>query len=243
MINVLIAEDNNVLATQLSHYLIYKDKNINILDIINDGSKVINSYIEHSPDVIILDISLPNKNGVEILDYLCKLNYKEKNICNIVIISGELHTLTLNYISKVYKIFEKPFCFEELYYAIIEVYTNNLEKNFEILCKNEIINLGFNPANIGTRLIIEAICMQKMQNTIKFNLNEIYAKLGKKYNISERNVRWNIEKAIDSMYRYAPKNIIDKFFMYCNNQKPTPKSVISMILEELTYYNIEEYKL
>ena len=61
--NILIVEDEIKLATLLSDYFTQAHYNV---DCLHDGSLVIDWVKTHAPSVILLDIMLPGKNGMEI---------------------------------------------------------------------------------------------------------------------------------------------------------------------------------
>ena len=64
-ITVQIAEDQSILAMQIANFLT-QDKDIKIINISSTGEETINSYTALSPDILILDLNLPNKNGAEV---------------------------------------------------------------------------------------------------------------------------------------------------------------------------------
>lgn len=92
-----------------------------ITGITTDGYATIDSYLKNSSDILLLDIDLPKKNGIEVIDYLTFLNEKEQNKCNIIILSGSLPRFDLINTSKVYKIFRKPTAMEEVVDTIREI--------------------------------------------------------------------------------------------------------------------------
>ena len=75
-ITVLIADDNVELTSVLSSYLT-KDEAIKVVNIAYDGESAIKAYLKYAPDVMILDLKMPKKNGIQVLDTLCTLNRTE----------------------------------------------------------------------------------------------------------------------------------------------------------------------
>lgn len=69
MKKILIIEDEKALAHSIELFL--KNENFNIV-ISHDGEEAIDTFYEVSPDLVILDINLPNKNGWEICDEIRK---------------------------------------------------------------------------------------------------------------------------------------------------------------------------
>jgi len=66
-----------------------------------------------------------------------------------------------------------------------------------------------------------------------FSMKDIYSRLSQKSEVSIRNIKWNIEKAINSMYRFSTNENLFKIFPNYDARKPTPKYIISMALYEL----------
>lgn len=60
---ILIVEDEPKLAALLRDYLVLAEYSVHIIE---DGSKVVDWVTENQPDLILLDIMLPNKNGMEL---------------------------------------------------------------------------------------------------------------------------------------------------------------------------------
>ena len=119
MIRVQIAEDDSRQSSLLKNYLTKEEMEITVIT--TDGYATIDSYLKNSPDILILDIDLPKKNGIEVIDYLTFINAKEQNKCNIIILSGSLPRFDLINTSKVYKIFRKPTAMEEVVDTIREI--------------------------------------------------------------------------------------------------------------------------
>ena len=65
MLNVLIAEDNVPISVLLLNTINTND--VRCLGILNEGTKVYKKVKELNPDVLILDLKMPGKNGLEVL--------------------------------------------------------------------------------------------------------------------------------------------------------------------------------
>ena len=63
-IRVLLVDDHPMVQTGLKSCLAYYD-DIEIIGAINDGSEVLQTAIELKPDVILMDVSMPNLNGID----------------------------------------------------------------------------------------------------------------------------------------------------------------------------------
>ncbi len=68
-IDILVADDENAIADIIKFNLIKHGYNIRIA---NDGEETLNAIGETTPDLLILDIMMPKKNGFEVLTELRK---------------------------------------------------------------------------------------------------------------------------------------------------------------------------
>ena len=64
MIKVLIADDHKLLIDGLQP-LLENQKNIQVVDIASNGLEAVEKAMEHKPDIILMDISMPKLNGID----------------------------------------------------------------------------------------------------------------------------------------------------------------------------------
>ena len=62
--SIVIADDHPLILKGLNDFLI--EKNFNVLDSVTNGQDAFKSIVKHNPDVAILDINMPMKNGLEV---------------------------------------------------------------------------------------------------------------------------------------------------------------------------------
>ncbi len=68
---LLLAEDHQIVGEGLSSMLSH---DYDVCGIVADGARVVEEFRRHKPDVVLLDLSLPNRTGIDLLPELIKLD-------------------------------------------------------------------------------------------------------------------------------------------------------------------------
>ncbi len=84
---VIIVDDSSYLANQLVDFFT-KILMRKVLAIGKDGNDAVELYRKHKPDIITLDISMPNKNGEEALEEIIE-EFPDANVIMVSAIRGE----------------------------------------------------------------------------------------------------------------------------------------------------------
>lgn len=64
-IKILIVDDHRTFAEALEVSL-DKEKDLRVVEVVTDGSAAIDAVINHRPDVVILDLTMPGMDGIEV---------------------------------------------------------------------------------------------------------------------------------------------------------------------------------
>jgi len=76
-IRVMLADDH-VLIREGIRQLLEFDGTIEVIDEANDGIECLDKLIKSKPDVLLLDINMPKKNGIEVLEEIKKKSIQTK---------------------------------------------------------------------------------------------------------------------------------------------------------------------
>ena len=206
---VLIVEDETKLARFVELELKHEGYEVFVA---NDGRSGIESYFEHEPDIILLDLMLPQLNGIEV----CRRIRKESNVPIIMLTAkGEVMDKVLGLDNGADDYITKPFAIEEVLARIIvalrHTTINNKENDEKILTlkdltvdlqkhgvkyKNEEIEL--------TKREFELLVYLLQNKNIVITRNQILNQVWGYDYIGETNV-------VDVYIRYLRTKIDDKF--------------------------------
>ncbi|MGB9813853.1 MAG: sporulation transcription factor Spo0A [Thermovenabulum sp.] len=253
-IRVLIADDNKDFCELLQTFL-NEEKDIEVVGIAYDGYSTIEAVKELKPDVLILDIIMPNLDGIAVVERLMGQNLKPK----IIILSAvgqDRFTQKALMIGADYYIV-KPFDFSVLAERIREVakeenrftptsIISHEEKddgqkssacNLEMEITNIIHEIGI-PAHIkGYFYLRDAIAM--VVNNIELLgavTKVLYPTIAKKYNTTPSRVERAIRHAIEVAWNRGCIETINNLFGYTipkEKGKPTNSEFIAMIADKI----------
>lgn len=241
MVNVLIVDDNLLFSKNLINILVKDNPKVRLCSLCTDGEevlKLINSEQENI-DIILLDLRLPNFSGLDILDYIDKKNLT-KYEDSIIVISGEMDMLLkLRSNRYLHSFVDKVSGYEKILKEINDLINiKEVEKSsIEYRIHQELKKLNYNFSYVGTKYIIEALLI--IYNNYQFDNvkleKDIYPKISKKYKKSINNIKTNIINATDLMYYDCNSEVLKKYLRILDDTKPTPKIIMSVILEKLIY--------
>lgn len=241
MVNVLVIEDNFYYSKNLINAISDSNSLMRLYKICTDGKEAISIIKNESNkiDIILLDLQLPSYNGIDILKYIQSNNLiKYKN--SIIVISSHVNLITqIRNNPYLYTYIDKISGFDNVLSKInklIEI--KKLEKDSleHRICK-ELETINYNFSYMGTKYLLETILLlykEKNWEDIKLE-KKIYPILSKKHHKTVNNIKTNIINATELMYCSNDSNMINKYFRFYDNEKPTPKLVISTIIDKLKY--------
>lgn len=235
MVNVLIIEDNIHYAIFIMNSLNKHNPNIRICNIICDGKKAIDFLnIQENIDIVLLDLNLPNYSGKEILE---KINNKEKYANSIIVLSGELDYLSEIYKNNlIYDILYKNTDIERIIKSINSIVSNKNDFNIKKQITEELLYLNYDIANKGTIYLVDTIkyIILNMPNKEFNNLrSEVYPIIAKQNNDSIHNVRSNIARANDKMYKQCEITKLLDYFNFYEDKKPDIRTVVRTIINKI----------
>lgn len=233
---IMVAEDNTSVFSCYQNYF-SKDKTIEFIGHAQDGDTTVKMYKEKNPDLLFLDLRLPKKNGIEILNELT--NHESENIkCNVIVISGdaELRHALFN-TRKVYRIIPKPASLD-LIERTIENFRKEQEADSfsEVKCNDLLMKLKLNPYSKNGRLLTQTIKLCYCDLELLDNMKQIYSILGHRHSCSPERIKSSLRSIIRTANRFATSTTLNSIFYIEDidyNKSISPKHFINGIIINL----------
>ena len=252
---VMIVDDNKEFVKLLTMY-INTQEDMEVIYTAFDGQGVINKIKEKNPDILLLDIIMPERDGLGVLEDMIK--DKETSMPTTIVMSAigqEKITQKAIALGATYYVV-KPFDMATLVERIRDLLSNEIlvdvktqaiccSKNnskvndisLEVRTTNMIHDVGV-PAHIkGYQYIREAILLAvENEDIINAITKNLYPTLARKFNTTPSRVERAIRHAIEVAWNRGQIEMHDKIFGYTvnsNKGKPTNSEFIAMIADRL----------
>lgn len=210
---VMIADDHSLIREGIKQLLEF-DGSIEVIAEASNGVECLEKLETLTPDVLLLDINMPEKNGIEVLEEL------KKNKSNVKVLILTVHN-ELEYLLKAVDIGVDG-------YILKDSESSELKKAIQFVCRGEnYIQASLIPA-LNNRLVnrdidkdkIDSLTNRELEVLIQVANGMFNKEIATNLNISERTVKnhiSNIFKKIDVSDRtqaavFAIKNNIIKLF-------------------------------
>ncbi|TYQ16167.1 UNVERIFIED_CONTAM: two-component system response regulator (stage 0 sporulation protein A) [Acetivibrio alkalicellulosi] len=258
-ITVLIADDNVEFAELLKEYMDqYED--FNVLDIAKDGLIAIEKIVSLKPEVVVLDVIMPNLDGIAVLEKLSTKELERKPIYIMLSAIGQdvfiqkSVSLGADYymikpfdidvlIKRIRQLYEEKYLTAFSYKPIVKntelVSNNKFDQSFdvEIEVTNLMHEVGIPPHMAGYQYLREAI-IQAVKNPKAFGAitKTLYPAVADRFSTSPQKVERAIRNAIESAWARGNPDTIDSLFGYTinyNKGKPTNSECIAMMSDKI----------
>ena len=235
---VLIADDNYDFAKTLRKFL-DNDSEISVIGIAKDGEEAIDEIRENEPDVCLLDMIMPQIDGLGVLEKVSAMNLKRKPIFIVKPFDIEILVERIKQI-KNYKpenTRNKVIENNEIKAQYIKIDNEKDEQNLEALVTNMIHEVGV-PANIkGYLFLREAIMMVVNDiNSINQITKVLYPDIAKKFGTTAPRVERAIRHAIEVAWGRGNQDLIENLFGYTvssDKGKPTNSEFIALLADKI----------
>ena len=199
MIKVLIADDQELIRQSLQ-IVLGMEQDIEVLDAVENGVEVVRSVRKEKPDVILMDIRMPEMDGV-VCTQIIKENYPEIKIVILTTFDDDEYVFNaLKYGASGYLL--KGISMKELAEVVRKVYKGNAMINGDITTK--VLKLFSKMAQSNLTLQVDEELVRELKPTER----QIVALVGKgmsnkeiagKLSLSEGTVRNNLSTILSKL--------------------------------------------
>lgn len=252
MSKIVIADDNKELIMMISEFLSVQS-NIEVTKVFTSGKALLNYLESNQVDVLLLDIFMPEIDGIKVLEELNKPNstyIRPKKIIMLTAFNNESLVARSSQMGADYFII-KPIELNELLKVINMITTpilkkknqsfNLVEEDNSFSLDKEITDLLHEigvPAHIkGYMYLRESITMVYNNIDILGSITKVlYPMVAKKYKTTSSRVERAIRHSIEVAWNRGNVDAISQIFSYTisyNKSKPTNSEFIAMIADKL----------
>lgn len=248
-IKIMVVDDNKDFVKLINMY-INSQKDMVALEPLHDGTNVVNAIKQSKPDILLLDVVMPEKDGLTVLEELSdEIGIDKPIIVMMSAIGQEKVTQKAISLGATYYVV-KPFDMITLIDRVREILKEKDEvKNeymvaygnkslpLEVRVTQMIHDVGV-PAHIkGYQYIREAIMLAVNDEDIINSITKtLYPTLSERFNTTSSRVERAIRHAIEVAWNRGQIEMHEKIFGYTvnsNKGKPTNSEFIAMIADRI----------
>lgn len=253
-IKIMLIDSDSFEAQRLKEQLTNQSV-LELTGVVQDGNEALNKIIELQPDVIIIDLLLPNVDGISLLEDLNGLNLTKEPF--IIITSSITFLDTIEYSFQLgadYYIM-KPYCMEYVVRRIMQIVINNkkvkrvksessivsekMHEEYAIInaVTDVLIELGV-PTNVkGYQYIRDSIVLAIHDMSMLHYITKlIYPSIAAKYDATPSSVERAIRNAIEICFTRTGGDVLYHTFgnaIDVNKGKVTNSEFIGLIADKL----------
>ena len=237
-IRLLLAEDDEKLLEEEKRYFL-SQAGFDLVGAVTNGSDAIKTYNDLKPDVMVLDLVMPVKDGISALEEIKKGDGKIIAVSNV---DNESYASTALNLGADYFLL-KPFSLDELSRKITSIYNKRPYKPYRPSIGNErkiseiFMTVGI-PAHIkGYQFLREAILMAiDSPDIINCITKRLYPEVAERFSTSPSKVERAIRHAIEVAWNKGKIENINSLFgvrIYSVNEKPTNGEFIALVADKM----------
>lgn len=248
--NILIALDEENAKNLNEYFACLSD--YKVVAIVNDGESAIEKLTQYRPDILIMDLILPNKDGFAVLDFIknTMINKKPIVIITSALTNDAFVTKTLQ--SGASSFLAKPCSAETIKNHIDTLfYPSKPIQKMNSATKTKIIEeqitaifltIGIPAHVVGYQFLKEAIKLTLENTNLVNNMTkELYPLVAKKFETNPAKIERSIRNAITTAWNRGKMESINQIFgyqIYGKNDKPTNGEFIALVADKIMLDNV-----
>lgn len=253
-VSVLIADDNKQFADELAASL-NAEADMEVLSVAYDGDEALGLIEQLKPDVVLLDIIMPKRDGLSVLKKLANTRLEKRPVCIAISITGSSHIMeTAAKLGAEYYLL-KPQSSEMIAETIREFSNiqshqqiepasartpqqgNAVVYDLESLVTDFIHELGV-PAHIKGYQYMRTAIMMVVENMelLNYITKQLYPAIAKQYSTTSSRVERAIRHSIEVAWSRGKPETMNEIFGYTidtGKGKPTNSEFIAMVADRI----------
>ncbi len=247
--SVLIADDNKVFADNLKEYLRTRE-DIATVETAYDGEEAYAMIMETKPDIVLIDIIMPKRDGLSVMQKLFNSHLAKKPMCIAVSVTGSERIMQAAQEAGAEYFLLKPQSEEAVYDTIRSFGTRAGRTEFEVVSSEEsksydleslvtefIHELGV-PAHIKGYQYVRTAIMMVVENMelLNYITKQLYPVIAKKYSTTSSRVERAIRHSIEVAWSRGRPETMNRIFGYTidtGKGKPTNSEFIAMVADRI----------
>lgn len=259
--SVLIADDNCDFANKLSYFL-KSQPDFDVVGVAYDGDEAYKMVLETKPDIVLIDIVMPKRDGLAVLKKLANTSLDKipEYVVMSVTSSEKIIELALNLGAQYFLL--KPQSGDAVADTLRSLNNKTLSKNIKVSAKSSILqvpqlqnstnpkefdleelvtecihDLGV-PAHIKGYQYIRSAIMMVVDNMelLNYITKQLYPTIAKKYQTTSSRVERAIRHSIEVAWSRGKPEMMNDIFGYTidnDKGKPTNSEFIAMVADKI----------
>ncbi|MDD6214445.1 MAG: sporulation transcription factor Spo0A [Firmicutes bacterium] len=249
-VSVLIADDNKTFVEDLTEYLRTRP-DIDVAGAAYDGEEAYGMIFETNPDVALIDIIMPKRDGLSVLKKVSDSHMAKKPICIALSVASSGKIMDAAADAGAEHFLLKPQSNEAIYDTIksfaikpkhtcLEILPNDeakAEYDLESVVTEFIHELGV-PAHIKGYQYVRTAIMMVVQDMelLNYITKQLYPVIAKKYGTTSSRVERAIRHSIEVAWSRGRPETMNQIFGYTidtGKGKPTNSEFIAMVADRI----------
>lgn len=248
-VSVLIADDNRMFADDLKEYLRTKE-GIAAVEAVYDGEEAYELIMEMRPDIVLLDIIMPKRDGLAVMKKLAQSHLAKKPMCIALSVTGSERIMDAAQDAGAEYFLLKPQTNDAIYDTIRNFSSMSKRTSFEVIEAEDkksydlealvtefIHELGV-PAHIKGYQYVRTAIMMVVENMelLNYITKELYPVIAKKYSTTSSRVERAIRHSIEVAWSRGRPETMNRVFGYTidtGKGKPTNSEFIAMVADRI----------
>jgi len=249
-VSVLIADDNKGFSDSLREFLRTKE-DIASVNVAYDGEEAYGMIMELKPDIVLLDIIMPKRDGLSVMNKLNSSHLAKKPMCIALSVTGSERIMTACQDAGCEYFLLKPQTNDAIYDTIKSFGTKSGRTSFEVVSKESdktaydleslvtefIHELGV-PAHIKGYQYVRTAIMLVVENMelLNYITKQLYPVIAKRYSTTSSRVERAIRHSIEVAWSRGRPETMNQIFGYTidtGKGKPTNSEFIAMVADRI----------